>query len=57
MKAVLMGISQWFHAYRTFSLGKIKPTNILFDDYGHIKLAHIFSFPPEDFIVINGKVF
>lgn len=51
MKGYLLGLRCWVRAYPDLPLS-MDGRNILFDSGGHCRIAHIFSFPPDDFVSI-----
>lgn len=55
MKYVMLAFKDWTHAYPNLEIGRICPKNIVFNSKGLTQIVHMFSFPPDDFIHLNGE--
>lgn len=43
---MLFALKNWLKTYDDFQIGSICPENVVFDSQGHVKIIHLFSFPP-----------
>jgi hypothetical protein len=55
LKSATTALRNWVHAYDDLEIGRICPENIAFDYKGHAKIVHLFSFLPDELIMVNGQ--